>query len=122
MKLAEAIEQVKREKPHSFSMDHCTLFITVVEQDVQEYLGITVSERIKYRLEEYGKSELIAPEPYSALYISYLKAKIDYANEEYESYATNQAQFESDFSEFKAWAVRAGVTKSNLPDRISNWW
>lgn len=122
MKLAEAIEQVKREKPHSFSMDHCTLFITEVEQAVQEYLGIPVSERRKYRWEEDGKSELIAPEPYSALYISYLKAKIDYANEEYESYATNQAQFESDFSEFKAWAVRAGVTKSNLPDRISNWW
>ena len=40
MKLAEAVEQVKREKPHSFSMDHCTLFISEVEQAVQEYLGI----------------------------------------------------------------------------------
>ena len=73
MKLAEAVEQVKREKPHSFSMDHCTLFITEAEQAVQEYLGIPVSERRKYRWEEDGKKELIAPEPYSALYISYLK-------------------------------------------------
>ena len=52
MKLTEAIETGKPEKPHSFSMDHCTLFVTEVEQAVQEYLGIPVSERRESRREE----------------------------------------------------------------------
>jgi hypothetical protein len=121
MKLAEAIEQVKKEKPHSFSMDHCTLFVNEVEQQVQEYMGIAEKDRVKYVWENDGKKELIAPAPYCALYISYLKAKIDYSNEEYESYATNQAQFESDFSDFKAWAVREKKTGKKLPDKIINW-
>ena len=44
MRLSEAIEQVKKEKPHSFSMDHCTVFINEVEASVQEYLGIPADE------------------------------------------------------------------------------
>lgn len=122
MKLSEAIEQVKREKPHSFSMDHCTVFINEVESAVQEFMGIPAEERRKYDWKEDGNIELIAKEPYSTLYVSWLKAKIDYAMEEYESYANNQMQFESDFSEFKAWAVRAAAIKKPLPARIKNWW
>ena len=122
MKLSEAIEQVKKEKPHSFSMDHCTAFINEVESAVQEFLGIPADERKKYDWKEDGNTELIAKEPYSILYVSLLKAKIDYAMEEYESYANNQAQFESDFEDFKAWAVREGKIRKSLPTRIKNWW
>lgn len=122
MRLSEAIEQVKKEKPHSFSMDHCTVFINEVEASVQEYLGIPADEWKKYDWKEDGNAVLIAPEPYSALYISWLKAKIDYANEEYESYATSQAQFEADFTEFKAWAVREDRIRKELPTKIKNWW
>lgn len=122
MKLSEAIEQVKKEKPHSFSMDHCTAFINEVESAVQEFLGIPAEDRKKYDWKEDGSAELVAKEPYSILYISFLKAKIDYAMEEYESYANNQAQFESDFEDFKAWAVREGKIIKPLPTRIKNWW
>ncbi len=122
MRLSEAIEQVKKEKPHSFSMDHCTVFINEAEASVQEYLGIPADEWKKYDWKEDGNAVLVAPEPYSALYVSWLKAKIDYANEEYESYATNQAQFEADFTEFKAWAVREDKIHKELPAKIKNWW
>ena len=122
MKLSEAIEQVKKEKPHSFSMDHCTVFINEVEAAVQDFLGIPASEWKKYDYKESGNADLIVKEPYSVLYVSWLKAKIDYAMEEYESYANNQAQFDSDFEDFKAWAVREGKVKKPLPTRIKNWW
>ena len=56
------------------------------------------------------------------MYISYLKAKIDYAMEEYESYATNQAQFEADLAEWKAWAIREGKIYTKFPTKIKNWW
>lgn len=122
MRLSEAIEQVKKKKPHSFSMDHCTLFINEAEASVQEYLGVPAGEWTKYDWKEDGNKALIAPEPYSALYLSWLKAKIDYVNEEYESYATNQAQFESDFAAFAAWAVREKKVRKALPTEVKNWW
>ena len=122
MKLTEAIQQVKREKPHSFSEDHCTVFINEVESMIQEFLGIPKNERIKYDWERDGNKALIVREPYSVLYISFLKAKIDYVSEEYESYANNQAQFVSDFDEFKAWAIRTDKVRKTLPSCIKNWW
>ena len=65
---------------------------------------------------------MIVPEPYSAIYISYLKAKIDYAQEEYESYGNNQAIFDDDMKNFKAWAIREGKIRKDLPTEIKNWW
>lgn len=121
MKLSEAIERVKLEKPHSYSENHCTLFITEAEMQVQDFLGIPTEERIKYNWEQDGNKELIAPAPYDRLYISWLKAKIDYSNEEYESYANNQDQFNADMAEYQAWAIREGkVINNNL--RFKNWW
>nr|DAK85408.1 MAG TPA: hypothetical protein [Caudoviricetes sp.] len=122
MRLSEAIEQVKKEKPHSFSMDHCTLFVNEAEAAVQEFLGVPAAERERYDWNEDGNKELIAPPPYDVMYISYLKAKIDYAMEEYESYATNQAQFEADLAEWKAWAIREGKIHTKFPTKIKNWW
>lgn len=122
MKLAEVIQEVQQEKPNAFDQDRLTGFINEVEADVQEYLGIDVEDRIEYKWGADGNRELIAPPPYDVLYKSYLKAKIDYANEEYQSYANNQAQFTSDFEEWKAWAIRKAKTSETLPDRIVNWW
>ena len=121
MKLSEAIERVKKEKPHSYSDDHCTLFITEVEAIVQDFLRIPVYERIKYEWEKDGNTELIVPAPYDSLYISWLKAKIDYCNEEYESYANNQDHYNADMQAFKAWAIREGEVEST-PVKIRNWW
>lgn len=121
MKLSEAIEQVKKEKPHSFSEEHSTVFINEIEAQIQEFLEIPIQERKKYDWVNDGNAVLLAPEPYSVLYISFLKAKIDYAIEEYESYANNQAQFNEDFADFKAWALRTGkVGISSV--KIRNWW
>ena len=121
MKLSEAIQRVKTEKPHSFSDDYCTMFINDVEAQIQEYLGYEVDERIKYDWEQDGSRELMAPAPHDRLYISWLKAKIDYANEEYESYANNQEQFNADMAEYKAWAMREGEVESTSL-RFRNWW
>lgn len=122
MKLSEAIEQVRMEKPHSFTDDHCTLFVTEIEAMVQEFLGVPVSERIKYKWEDDGNKELIAPAPYDRLYISWLKAKIDYCNQELESYANNQDQHTADMQEFKAWAIREDKILNKPTAKLRNWW
>lgn len=121
MKLAEAIEQVRVEQPHSFSDDHCTLFVSEVEALVQEFLQIPLADRVKYKWEEDGAKELIVSPPYDRLYISWLKAKICYNNGELEAYANNQDQFVTDFQDFKAWAIRTGKVTNRLI-RFKNWW
>ena len=122
MKLSNALDQVKKEKPHSFSENHCTLFITEIEAQVQEYLGIPAADRIEYAWDTDKDKELIVPSPYDALYISFLKAKIDYANEEYESYANNQAIHDDDMANFRAWAIREDKLQNKTTARITNWW
>lgn len=122
MKLSEAIQQVKMEKPNGYSDTHCTVFLNEIEAIIQEFLAIPREERIKYRWEDSQEQDLIVPEPYSAIYISYLKAKIDYAQEEYESYGNNQAIYEDDMKNFKAWAIREGKIRKDLPAEIKNWW
>jgi len=122
MKLSEVIQQVKTEKPHSFSSDHCTIFINEIEAQVQEYLGIPAEQRKKYDWAADGNTELIVPQPYSNIYISYLKARIDYCNEEYESYANNQAMHSDDMEEFRAWAIREDMVLNKPKAEIMNWW
>lgn len=122
MKLAELIQEVMDEKPNSFNPERLTAFASEVEAEVQEYLGVDDAEKIKYDWKEDGSRELIVTAPYDILYKSYLKARIDYTNEEYQSYANNQAQFNSDMDEWKAWAMRSGIVKSDEPLYFRNWW
>ena len=121
MKLSSLIESVKKEKPHSFKPEDLTRFVNDVESVIQEYLDIPHDERKTYDWEKDGGRELIAQSPYDRLYDSFVKAKIDFANEEYDSYATNEAQFNSDLEDWKAYVLRSGIYRQeNL--RIRNWW
>lgn len=121
MTVAELLEKVNVEKPHAFSENHLLLFINECEALVQEFLGVDPEERIKYDLQYDKDEELIAPSPYDGMYEAYLKAKIDYTNEEHQSYANNQAQFEVAWEEYKAYAMREGLVKSK-PLRFKNWY
>ena len=118
MKLAQVIQQVNEEKPNSFKEEKLTGYINEVEAEVQEQLGI--KDKITY---EYGKDsnkELIVTAPYDKLYKSYLKANIDYANEEYASYENNQAQHIADFRDYADYVVRNGLAVSSSPKRFKN--
>ena len=118
MKVSEAIQQVKMEKPNGYSDTHCTVFLNEIEAIIQEFLGVPRKDWVEYRWEDSQQQDLIVPEPYSQIYISYLKAKIDYAQEEYESYGNNQAIYEDDMKNFKAWAIREGKIQRELPRAI----
>ena len=121
MTLSELINKVNAEKPNAFSEDHLTLFVTECEALVQQYLGVESQDRVKYDWETDKNKELIAPPPFDGMYEAYLKAKMDYVNEEHQSYANNQAQFEVAWSEYKAYAVREGLVKAKSL-RFTNWY
>ena len=121
MTVAELINKVNVEKPNAFSEDHLLLFINECEALVQEFLGVDSEERIKYELKSDKDKIMIAPPPFDGMYEAFLKAKIDYTNEEHQSYANNQEQFESIWSEYKAYAVREGLVKTKSL-RFTNWY
>lgn len=121
MTLSQLINKVNAEKPNAFSEKHLTLFVTECEAMVQEYLGIKPQERVKYDWATDKDKELIAPPPFDGMYEAYLKAKMDYVNEEHQSYANNQAQFEVAWAEYKAFAVREGLVEAKSL-RFRNWY
>lgn len=123
MTLREVLQKVNTEKPNSFSDEYLTKLVNEVEAMVYEFLEAPDGSRIYLELPEDIDTELQIPEPYSTAYESYLKARLDYANEEYELYTNNQAQFSADFDSWKAYAMRHGkVNTTDLPTQITNWW
>lgn len=122
MKIATLIESVTREKPNAFSRDDLTDYVNEIEAMVQDYIGIEPEDMVRYVWKNDGDRELMVKPPYDMLYKSYLKAKIDYANEEYESYANNQAQFADDYEDWQAYAMRSGLVINDTPEAYKNWW
>lgn len=141
MRLQELLTKVNSEKPNSFSDEYLMKIVNEVEAIVYDYLETPENERIYHIEEELHPptdqaqeesededvpgldGELLIPEPYSVAYESYLRARLDYANEEFDLYANDTAQFNEDLDNYKAYAMRHGlVNTSSLPTQIKNWW
>lgn len=117
MTIQKLIDKVQEEKPNTFQTDKLIEFINEIEADVAEQINLDIPSYT----EEDMNEDLMAPSPYDRLYVSYLKAMIDYANEEYASYQLNQAQHNQDFTDFVNWIVRTGQSdKSLIPSRFTN--
>ena len=120
MTIRELINKIAKEKPHSFTDADILGFVNQVEAEVAEQFNM--SEAPQYMDNHTDLDiELLAPAPYSRLYISYVKSQIDYANEEYGSYQLNAEQHTQDFRDFVDWIVREGIAGSrNTPTRFTN--
>lgn len=120
MTIQALITKIKTEKPNTFTNEWLLHFINEVEEKVYEELR-KADDFVPY--DTVDDTELEVPFPYDALYESYLKAKVDYANEEYPSYQLNADQFNSDFDSFSDWVVRTGQTElADIPARFRNTW
>lgn len=115
MTIQNLINKVQEEKPNTFTDEKLLSFLTEVEADVAEELK---ADKPVYTISDMAV-EMLAPSPYDRLYVSYVKAMIDYSNEEYDSYANNQAQHIQDFRDFSDWVVRTGQAESSdIPRRF----
>ena len=117
MRISELINKVQEEKPNTFSDAKIISFITEIEAEV--------AEQLQEELPEYTTTDtnkiLLAPTPYDRLYVSYVKAMVDYANEEYASYQLNAEQHTQDFRDFVDWVIRTGqAVEHAVPRRIRN--
>ena len=116
MTIKGLIDKVKEEKPNTFSDIKVLSFVNEIESDV--------ADQLNEDFEPYtavDTTELLVPSPYDRLYVSYVKAMVDYSNEEYASYQMNQMQHVQDFTDFINWVVREEVvTQSLVPSRFRN--
>jgi len=118
MTLRDLLTKISEEKPHSFTDAKLISFVNEIEADVAEQYYI---KEVPVYADNHTDLDrrLLAPSPYDRLYVSYVKAMIDYSNEEYDSYANNQAQHVQDFREFADWVVRTGQAESDaIPHRF----
>lgn len=116
MTIKGLIDKVKEEKPNTFTDEKLLSFINEIETEVAEQL---CEDFTPYTT--VNTTTLLCPAPYDKLYDSYLKAMIDRANEEYESYSNNQAQHTQDFKDFIDWIVRENVaSERTTPSRFRN--
>lgn len=120
MTLDALLTKVQEEKPNSFEDLKLIGYTNDVEAQVCEQLQYSLQETPVYENTETDRAQnLVAPPPYDRLYVSWLKAQIDYANEEYASYQLNAQQFMADFEEFSNWVVRTNQSpEEHFPHRF----
>lgn len=58
--------------------------------------------------------ELLAPEPFDRLYLRWLEAQIDYANQEYTKYNNAMALHLEAWKDLTAWCLRSYTHKSKV--------
>jgi hypothetical protein len=121
MTINTLLEKVKDEKPNSFGDERLIAFINEIEAEVADQLNMGYTPAYE-NTEADKEEELLVPAPYDRLYVSYVKAMIDYANEEYASYENNQMQHVQDFRDFVDWVVRTKQAQSGWgrPSRFRN--
>ncbi len=104
MKVKDVISQADALKPNDYSEKIKVGWLNEVEGKVQTEVFLLAPEEIfTYSSEGDLEAELLVAPPHDKLYAEYLAAKIDYANEDYDSYQNTMAMFNSFWNEFVAW-------------------
>lgn len=123
MTIESLLDRINEEKPNTFTDEKIISFINEVEMWCGTWLNMDKDDIPVYTdsAEDLAK-ECLIPAPYDCLYLSFLKAKVDYTQEEYPSYQLNMEQFEQDAANALDWIVRSGQTveRRQMPYRFRN--
>ena len=93
MTIKDIITMFKEESQSKVSDAHIIQWFNECEDEVQEYLGLPLDERISYTETDISDSATTTPiarTPYDKMYFFYLMARRDYENQEFEKYANNK--------------------------------
>lgn len=118
MTIRDLLNKINKEKSNSFTEAELIAFVNEVEAEVAEQLGVGEPPVYTYEHDDELDRVLLAPAPYDKLYVSYVKMQIDFSNEEWDSYANDQAQHTQDFQDFVDWVVRTGQVIKRYPRRF----
>lgn len=105
MTLFEAISQINNLKPNTYSQTDKVKWLSTLDgiiktEIIDTHEGAGQVEFNGYDDDTDLSTELIAPAPYDSVYIRWLEAQIDYANNEYDKYNNSIALYNTEYSSF----------------------
>lgn len=123
MKISEAIARVDSLRPNQYGKDMKMQWLSEVEGTIVDNVlnrseGNDISFE-KYDYETDNEKELLVPDRFCDLYLHYLIAKIDYHDNETESYMNDVTMYQASYDAFAAWYIRTHMPKQ--PGVIRGW-
>ena len=104
MTIAEAIAQAKALKKHAYEDETVLKWLNEIEGRIKKEVIDTHDDGDDVVFTGYtdatATTELIAPDPYSKLYIDYIMAQVDYYNADINRYNNGVVVFTNDYNAF----------------------
>lgn len=118
MTISEAIEKIDNLKPNTYSQQDKVEWLSILDlmvkvEIIDTHEGGDSIEFSGYDDETDINTEMLVPEPYSTVYLSWLESKIDYTNGEYGKYNNSASVFNADYSRFENYYNRKHMPIGN---------
>ena len=118
MTIIEAIEKIDSLKPNAYSQSDKISWLSDLDQMIKNEIIDSHEGADEILFNGYTddtdiKTELLVPAPYDAVYMSWLEARIDYANGEYGKYNNSTVMFNKDYSNFNNYYNRNHMPLGN---------
>lgn len=115
MKLFELISEVDQLRPNQYNNDQKTRWISEIEgMIVDEILNMAEGNEIEFSGYEYAldsEKELMLPDRFCDIYEHYLKAKIEFYDEETDIYNNEVAAYQNAYNQYAVWYRRNHMPK-----------
>jgi hypothetical protein len=116
MTISEALTRVDAVKPNTYSDEDKIRWLSTLDGFVKEHIIDTHEggERVVFRGYDETTSletELLVPAPHDHIYIHWLEAQIDYANDEYDRYENTMDMYNTAYDNFKNYYNRTHMPK-----------
>lgn len=118
MKLAELIAKVESLRPSEYDKDELTQWVNEIEFQAvdtvfNKAMGVNMEFK-KYNYELNAETELLIPDQFNGVYLTYLFTKIDYFNAETDRYSLDSTMHEAEWTAFANWFRRHFRPKRRL--------
>ena len=115
MTIIEAINRIDAIKPNSFEQIEKIKWLSILDGRIKKEIIDTHEGADAVIFDEYNEAtpldtELLIPSPYDEIYLLWLEARIDHANNEYGKYNNSSMMFNNAYNEY--WRY---YNRNNLP-------
>ena len=105
MTIIEAINQIDAIKPNSFEQIEKVKWLSILDgriktEIIDTHEGADAVVFNGYSEDTPLETELLVPAPYDEVYLRWLEARIDHANNEYGKYNNSSVMFNNAYSEY----------------------
>lgn len=111
MTINEAIYRIDSLKPNGYSMPEKVAWLSTLDGIIKEAIIDTHEGSKKVNFNGYDENSslstrLIVPAPYDDIYLRWLEAQIDYANNEYDKYNNSITVYNATYANFERYYNR----------------